>query len=91
MRVLKDQTEYQGTPQELASFFELTKEPSETPFDYPAPIEDIISQSQLLRNELAKDAGYNPFPGVVPSKESENTDPNPAIGFADMDTGVRNE
>lgn len=91
MRILKDQAEYQGTPQELASFFELTKEQSETPFDYPAPIEDIISQSQLLRNELSRDPGYNPFPGVVPSKESENSDPNPAIGFADMDTGVQNE
>lgn len=94
MRVFKGNSEYQGTPTELAEFFKLTsKNDTETPF--PAsdfePLESIVNDSQELRKKLAEDPSYNPFPGISQSKESENADPNPAVGYADLDTGVQSE
>lgn len=93
MRVFQDNTEYQGTPYEIAEFFRLANgtaesEPSFASDDFE-PLQDIVSESEDLRRKLTNDPNYNPFPGVVTSKETENTDPNPAVGFAEMDTGVQ--
>lgn len=89
MRIFKEDIEYQGTPDEIARYFELTA-PIQTEYapEVLQPFDSLIDESQSLREKLANDPAYNPFPGVVPSKESENTDPTPAVGFADEDTGI---
>lgn len=86
MRIFKEEVEYQGTPEEIARYFELT-----TVQENYAPmttLDSLVDESQDLRAKLAVNPQYNPYPGVVQSKESENIDPSPAIGFAEEDTGV---
>lgn len=94
MKILKENVEYQGSPEEIAEFFALTElkigaqpledEPTINPF---VPFEDVISDSENLRQTLAKDPLYNPFPGV--SKSPENEDGINNIGSnAELDTGV---
>jgi hypothetical protein len=91
MRVFKEDTEYQGTPEEIAYLFSLMEDKPDDP-NFPmsdfAPLETIVSESQDLREKLAKDPNYNPFPGVVQSKESDGEEPAPAVGLAEEDTGV---
>lgn len=94
MKILKENVEYQGSPEEIAEFFALTElranglfteEP--LPTDPYAPFEDVISDSEKLRQTLAKDPLYNPFPGISKSPESEDAINN-IVSSAELDTGV---
>ncbi len=94
MRIFKDDTEYQGTPEEIAHFMSLRedKDTIEAPIgfvgaDFADPeisgLKDTISESEMLRKELAQDPNYNPFPGVSPSPDSSD------LPSAESDTGVK--
>lgn len=93
MRIFKEEVEYQGSPEEIARFFEL-QEPKDNITvegfagadfaDFEATLlEATISESEMLRKKLAADPNYNPFPGVSPSPDSPVS--------AEHDTGVKFE
>lgn len=90
MRIFQDNSEYQGTPEELDLYFRfvngVTKETTIT--DPYAPFNDVLSESEKLRQELAKNADYNPFGGVVPPKNAEPDMENGKAVTAEIDTGV---
>jgi len=103
MKVFIDGEEYQGSPQEIHEFIILqeksgqlvdvydepsTPEPSFIQDDFE-PLENIVNESAALRNKLSKDPAYNPYGGVVPSKESVPDVDNRKPSFtAEEDTGV---
>ena len=100
MRIVKDAVEYQGTPSELADFFRYTDNteprdkgdsPSFATEDF-IPLEDVVKESETLREKLAKNPAYNPHTGVVPSKEPTTPDitaPSGQLFTSDEDTGVK--
>lgn len=90
MRVFINDEEYQGTPEEINTFLSLRedKKINDTPFT-EEDFKPLIDESNDLRRKLSRDPNYNPFGGVVPSKESEqdiDIKETPPIG--DEDTGV---
>jgi hypothetical protein len=101
MKVFIDNEEYQGTPQEIHEFItlqeksgqlidvdEAPKEPSFIQDDFE-PLEDIVNESVALRNKLAQVPAYNPYGGVVTSKETVPDVDNRKPSFtAEEDTGV---
>lgn len=102
MRAFIKDDEYQGTPEEIDTFLALREsrmpstvigerlEPPFAPDDFE-PFEEVINDSEELRKKLADDPAYNPFGGVVPSKESEPDTESPALSApftAEADTGV---
>jgi hypothetical protein len=103
MKVFIDNEEYQGTPQEIHEFITLQEKSGQlvdcpesipeatTPFiqDDFEPLEDIVNESVALRNKLAQDPAYNPYGGVVISKETVPDVDNRKPSFtAEEDTGV---
>lgn len=99
MRYKINEHEYDGTPQEIADLLKLVGDnkqvttehvedaPAFKPDDF-APLESVVSESQKLREELAKNPSYNPFPGVSRSLSSDNTEQaSPAVSAED-NTGV---
>lgn len=100
MRYVYEGQNFDGTPEEIAKLIGLlndlnpqeVKSPEEgdgfPPEDF-VPLEDVVEESKSLRQKLTADPNYNPFPGVVPSKEAELDDePTPPVVSADLDTGV---
>lgn len=57
--------------------------------DQDGSLEDVVLKSKNVRAKLAEDPNYNPYGGVVQSKESE-PDINPSVNTftAEEDTGV---
>lgn len=92
MRIFKDEVEYQGTPEEIAEFMRLHNpvvESDTLPIDPYAPFEEVLTESEELRKKLAADPNYSPYPGVVPSKESEpDVETTKTLPTAEKDTGV---
>lgn len=90
MRVFINGEEYQGTPKEISDFINLMQNNVENSQFETSDFEPLIEESINLREELAKNPSYNPFGGVVPSKESEPDIDNKNIGLIDdEDTGVK--
>lgn len=91
MRVFINDEEYQGTPKEINEFLSLRQDNTinRTPFDV-GDFSPLVEESINLRQEIAKNPNYNPFGGVVPSKESEpDIDTNTISPVDDEDTGVK--
>lgn len=88
MRIFKDNSEYQGTPEELDLFFKLS-EPKADPWEEVAPLRDIVSESENLRMKLAKDPNYSPFGGVVPPRDADKDVSVKKTVTAEEDTGVQ--
>lgn len=97
MRAFINNDEYQGTPEEIAQFLYLREpqyvtESSQAAFapeDFK-PFEEVVDDSEALREKIANDPNYNPFGGVVASKESEEVE-NTALTApftAEENTGV---
>lgn len=92
MRVFKDNTEYQGTPEEIAEFLQLRevassdKQEDTTVFN-PDEFLPLVNEAKTVREKLADDPAYNPYGGVVKSKESED-EPSAKAVSADLDTGI---
>jgi len=91
MRVFINDEEYQGTPKEINEFLSLRQDNTinRTPFDV-GDFSPLVEESINLRQEIAKNPNYNPFGGVVPSKESEpDIETNTISPVDDEDTGVK--
>lgn len=92
MKYIEDNKRYEGTPQEIDDFINLRREREistiETPTDPYAPFNDVINESEKLRQELAINPDYNPFGGVIASKETEQDNPIKRTVTAEQDTGV---
>lgn len=93
MRAFINDDEYQGTPQEIATFLNLREG---SPYDVTEndiqTFDNIVSDSQALRRKLEENPDYNPYGGVVPSKEAEpDVDSKKAVPFEIPDTGVKPE
>lgn len=90
MKIFKDNIEYQGDAEELSRYFSLV-EPTQAGFSQddfqPSTLEDIVDESKDLRTKLAQDPSYNPYGGVIPSKENPDAEKTPTVS-ADLDTGV---
>jgi len=91
MRVFINGEEYQGTPKEIDEFLILRRDHKMNTETFPASdFSPLVEESINLRQELANNPSYNPFGGVVPSKESEpDIDTKVAEPIADEDTGVK--
>ena len=92
MKYIEDGKRYEGTPSEISEFIGL-QEPkiAQTATELQdsfAPLEDIVSESERLRRQLAINPAYNPYGGVVPSKETEEQTPIKKAPTAELDTGV---
>lgn len=79
MKLTRGDDEYNGTPEDIATLIkllggqspEIQLDPTE---DYP--IDDftpVVTEAKSVREEIAKDLNYNPYPGVVPSKEVDES------------------
>lgn len=90
-----------GKPEDLAKLLEIFGEYKEEPVvkteqiqpDDLVPLEEVINDSQSLRQKLEEDPNYNPYPGVVPPKEAEVKSNIAVPGnryAAEEDTGVSN-
>lgn len=99
MKIIKDNVEYQGAAEELAIFFDLSNRddasdvkvaPDFSEDDF-VPLEEIVEESKTLREKLAENNAYNPYGGVIPSKEPkvEEVSTGGGIVTADSDTGVQ--
>lgn len=89
MRIVQDNVEYQGTPDEIAEYFRLSAPTSSPAFEQNdfQPFETVVSESENLRRKLEKDPDYSPFAGVSKSPENEDK-PNVVTPKAELDTGV---
>jgi len=91
MRVFINDEEYQGTPKEINEFLSLRQDNTinSNPFE-ASDFVPLVEESINLRQEIAKNPNYNPFGGVVPSKESEpDIETNTISPVDDEDTGVK--
>lgn len=91
MRVFINGEEYQGTPKEINQFLSLRQDNKIDNETFPvSDFAPLVEESINLRQELSKNPNYNPFGGVVPSKESEpDIDTNTISPVDDEDTGVK--
>jgi len=97
MKLNRDNDEYIGTPEEIAELIrllggqsplvELDKPAPFAPDDF-VPLEDVVKESQTLREKLAIDPQYNPYGGVVSSPETAVEQVPINRNQADIDTGV---
>lgn len=58
--------------------------------DKLVPMEEIVEESKSLRQKLSEDPSYNPFPGVVASKEPNMPEEDRPF-LEEMDTGIHYE
>ncbi len=88
MKIFKDNIEYQGDAEELARYFALMDTPPPTTEDFNEDdFKPLIDESADLRTKLAQDPSFNPYGGVIPSKENPDAEKTPTVS-ADLDTGV---
>lgn len=87
MRIFKDNSEYQGTPEELDLFFKLG-EPKTDPWEEVTPLRDIVSESEALRMKIAEDPNYSPFGGVVSPRDADKDVSIQKTVTAEENTGV---
>lgn len=100
MKYIYENRHYEGSPQEIADLLKLLegdpdvqiKQDDETtsPSD---DFEPLVDESVDLRKKLADDPNYNPYGGVIPSKEpkdvEESTLSDGQLFTAEDDTGVK--
>lgn len=96
MKLTRGDDEYNGTPEDIATLIKLLDGQSpEVAIDNGADFEPddftpVIEESKTVREQIANNPDYNPYPGVVPSKESEQSPVTMPVNNyqADLDTGV---
>jgi len=93
MRVFYDNTELTGTPEELAEFLRLQEinssdKQEETTTFSPDDFTPLVNEARTVREELAKNPAFNPYPGRVAPQDSDNEEPASKAVSADNDTGV---
>lgn len=98
MKAFIGNDKFVGTPEEIASFVKRLKMVHKPTTHVTSP--DMLSpkaayfnqgEQEALRRKLAEDPNYNPYGGVVPSKETITQQEEQRPYAADIDTGVSYE
>lgn len=80
-----------GSPREIAELLSITTKPAK----YVRKLQQKevpLSESQMLRQTLANNPNYSPYPGVLPGEDQllKSLPPQPGRNFsAEEDTGVQ--
>lgn len=96
MKLTRNNDEYSGTPEEIASLINLLGgafpsveiEHDPYPVEDFAPLEDVVNQSKALRAKLAENPAFSPYGGVVASNEEIPTQEPINRNQSDLDTGI---
>lgn len=91
MRIIVNGYSIIGDADEMVEL--LRKLPSQEVMDREGTIakKQIMTKSDILRNKLEQDPNYNPFGGVVPSKETLIDMEQKRSYNAERDTGIEYE
>ena len=101
MKAFINGDKFVGTPQEIADFISRSAHLKRKPLNQTTPnITTDLSpkgayfqkgEQEALRRKLAEDPNYNPFGGVVPSKETMIEREENRQYAAELDTGIEYE